>query len=737
MSSFKVIVIGGSIAGLTLANILERYNIDYVLLEKYRDIAPQLGASIGVLPYGFQILEQLGVCNKVEAISEPIEKMRSFGPDGTRLNAQDGFGKMLSEITGYKMCFLDRRQLVQTLYDNLKDKSKVLVSREIFKIEQLDGQVRIITKDGTAFAGDLLVGADGVHSRTREEMWRIADLEAPEYDTDTLKKSIKCTYKCLFGIAERPDGIADDTGFKTFHQNRSYLYQTGPENKMYFFAFLKNAEKTIHASIPKYTAEDIETVAAEYGNDSLFPGLTFGDLLRRRKTAVLVPLHEYVLERCFYKRAIVIGDAFHKFNPLTGQGGNSAIESAGLLADLLRDIIDQKSDITDSMITAQFTTFQGQRKPRAKTLMEAAMGLQRMEALETRFHKFINLSIMSKLHPNKLAPGFSEFCSPGHVLQYLPPPPQRGAVAADEVVVAEPKQRSMAVTAPAIVVMLLIAAISPVVLNVFNLTGSGSQMVQIYTLITTTAVNGLWVVESYRPGQFLGPLYSATPYILASIFCGWEIILPIYFAIYIFRSHSRGFYYPHPRTINLGAAKSLSTGLLVAYILPILHTITGLKHFVSDISGWMIPVAHLILPVLLFLGERSFMKSSSNMKLAEILYNTRDMPHLSRFYALIVFLASTVHVVIASQVLSQLRMDELSLPMISSGAVQLACLTLAIATWCLFTVWDLHRVNVIRTSALPATALCILGVVLLGPGATVIGLWGWREYALEASRLRK
>lgn len=131
------------------------------------------------------------------------------------------------------------------------------------------------------------------------------------------------------------------------------------------------------------------------------------------------------------------------------------------------------------------------------------------------------------------------------------------------------------------------------------------------------------------------------------------------------------------------------------------------------------------------------MKSSSNMKLGEILYNTRDMPHLSRFYGLIVFLASTVHVVIASQVLSQLRMDELSLPMISSGAVQLACLTLAIATWCLFTVWDLHRVNVIRTSALPATALCILGVVLLGPGATVIGLWGWREYALEASRLRK
>lgn len=57
---FKVIIVGGSVAGLSVANMLEQFNIDYVLLEAYPDIAPQVGASIGILPSGFRILDQLG-----------------------------------------------------------------------------------------------------------------------------------------------------------------------------------------------------------------------------------------------------------------------------------------------------------------------------------------------------------------------------------------------------------------------------------------------------------------------------------------------------------------------------------------------------------------------------------------------------------------------------------------------------------------------------------------------------
>lgn len=47
---FKVIIVGGSIAGLTLAHCLSKAGIDYIVLEKRKHIAPQEGASIGILP---------------------------------------------------------------------------------------------------------------------------------------------------------------------------------------------------------------------------------------------------------------------------------------------------------------------------------------------------------------------------------------------------------------------------------------------------------------------------------------------------------------------------------------------------------------------------------------------------------------------------------------------------------------------------------------------------------------
>lgn len=77
----KVIIAGGSVAGLTLANILERIGVDYLLLEKYGKIAPDLGASIGIFPNGFRILDQLG-CHS--AITELVEGADGFETLGMR-----------------------------------------------------------------------------------------------------------------------------------------------------------------------------------------------------------------------------------------------------------------------------------------------------------------------------------------------------------------------------------------------------------------------------------------------------------------------------------------------------------------------------------------------------------------------------------------------------------------------------------------------------------------------------
>ena len=56
----KVIIAGGGVAGLTLALTLEKAGVDYILLEK-RDIAPDVGAAMSILPSTTIIHEQLGI----------------------------------------------------------------------------------------------------------------------------------------------------------------------------------------------------------------------------------------------------------------------------------------------------------------------------------------------------------------------------------------------------------------------------------------------------------------------------------------------------------------------------------------------------------------------------------------------------------------------------------------------------------------------------------------------------
>lgn len=70
--TFRVIIAGGSVTGLTLANALERAGIDYLLLEK-RVVAPNIGQSILVLPCSALIFEQLGISKTLEDVCVPLK----------------------------------------------------------------------------------------------------------------------------------------------------------------------------------------------------------------------------------------------------------------------------------------------------------------------------------------------------------------------------------------------------------------------------------------------------------------------------------------------------------------------------------------------------------------------------------------------------------------------------------------------------------------------------------------
>jgi FAD dependent monooxygenase len=81
--SFKVIIVGGSVAGLTLAHCLEHARINYVVLERNINIAPQLGSTIVLMPNGSRILDQLGILEEIEHYIEPLNGHHFCHSDGS------------------------------------------------------------------------------------------------------------------------------------------------------------------------------------------------------------------------------------------------------------------------------------------------------------------------------------------------------------------------------------------------------------------------------------------------------------------------------------------------------------------------------------------------------------------------------------------------------------------------------------------------------------------------------
>lgn len=71
--------------------------------------------------------------------------------------------------------------LLQILYNNLKHKDRVLTKKRVSRVELTKDGVQAYTEDGSVYEGDIVVGADGIHSAVRDEMWRLGKEQSPGY----------------------------------------------------------------------------------------------------------------------------------------------------------------------------------------------------------------------------------------------------------------------------------------------------------------------------------------------------------------------------------------------------------------------------------------------------------------------------------------------------------------------------------------------------------------------------
>jgi 2-polyprenyl-6-methoxyphenol hydroxylase-like FAD-dependent oxidoreductase len=193
---FKVIICGAGIAGLTLANCLERAGILYTLLEARSSIAPQVGASIGILPNGARILDQLGIFDILRTYVADLQSDTVWVNQGKKKLFVVEAATLISKRSGYGSIFTERQIVLRHLYENLSNPSCVLSGKKVQTVDHGDEGVVVRCENGELYRGDVVVACDGVHSIVREEMRRWAEKSNPGMMENDRKSRFWCIKCC-------------------------------------------------------------------------------------------------------------------------------------------------------------------------------------------------------------------------------------------------------------------------------------------------------------------------------------------------------------------------------------------------------------------------------------------------------------------------------------------------------------------------------------------------------------
>ncbi|KJZ80337.1 hypothetical protein HIM_00187 [Hirsutella minnesotensis 3608] len=313
-TEMKVIIVGGSIAGLSLAHCLEKAKIEYILLEQKDDLCPQEGASIGVMPNGGRILEQLGLYDRVEELIEPLTTAHVIYPDGFHYTSQ--YPALLQQRFGYPLAFLDRQKLLEILADAPTRSGRVRLGCKIVDVESDSKGVSVKTADGQLYHGDLVIGADGIHSRVRAQMWRLASESQGKAKFKDEYNDMTISYSCIFGISSPIEKLEPGTQLTCYNDGYSILTVVGQNGRVFWFLFLKLEETHIYRGSRndawRFTSADAEAHCQRLAQEPVWNDVTFGQVWSRCEVYQMTALEEGLFSQWHWDKIVCIGDSMHK-----------------------------------------------------------------------------------------------------------------------------------------------------------------------------------------------------------------------------------------------------------------------------------------------------------------------------------------------------------------------------------------------------------------------------------------
>ena len=199
------------------------------------------------------------------------------------------------------------------LYEGLPDKSRIHTSRRLERIEQTDTGVRVYLTDGSTEEGDMVIGADGVHSHVRNLMWEYADKFEPGGIPQTDKEVMSFgEYRGLFGVSTLPDNAQLGTSNTNMilGQDVTMLLFSQMGRAMWGITFKDEFQKAEQKG--KATEAEIEAVAERFADLPMTKNITLGDVWKTNERHGLLYVEEGVLSKWHAGRIVLVGDSAHK-----------------------------------------------------------------------------------------------------------------------------------------------------------------------------------------------------------------------------------------------------------------------------------------------------------------------------------------------------------------------------------------------------------------------------------------
>ncbi|KAH8807124.1 hypothetical protein F5884DRAFT_879800 [Xylogone sp. PMI_703] len=396
-SHFKAIIVGGSVTGLTLAHAFDTAGIDYVLLEGRDHVAPAAGATIVIMPNGARILDQLGIYEQMKLIFEPMVASTIWRSDG-KLMSRVEWPKIIHERFGYPAAMFERQKFLQSLYDQLGSKERILVNKRVVMVNHRSDSVSVLCADGSEYVGDIVVGADGIHSIVRQEMQRYAEQVSPGLMRQD-KECITAEYNCIFGVSSpMPFHLPGHVHISSAIDHSSLLF-VGKDSLPQWFFVQRMDQKYLGSHIPRFTQAQMQAQVQKFKDFKFAKGVSFKDLLGSTGTMSYVVAEEAVHDFWTHGRIVCIGDSVHKMTPNLGQGGNQSIESVAVLTNALFELLgrNERPHPPISDLEIAFLKYQNKRKARAARFVEISGKLTRYEALATPSiaHRFLHSELLT------------------------------------------------------------------------------------------------------------------------------------------------------------------------------------------------------------------------------------------------------------------------------------------------------------------------------------------------------